>query len=274
MNNTELTHEFIFKLEKVEALALEDFYRSAHPEIAKRCGIKIITDGSLVTSIVSRSDVLSFNRNLGLGLKKSVKREDIVHIITAYRDAGVKRFFVQLNPVITDSDIPDLLRQSGFEHYNNWVKLYRDVRLIIDVRSDLRVEKIDYRQADNFSRIVATCFDWDDDIQPWVASTVGRDGWHHYMGYDGNTPVAVGAFFVHKDSAWVDFAATLKDYQGRGAQAILLQRRVDDIASLGCHHIIVETAQQTSQKSAPSYRNMLRYGFTEAYVRPNYIYRF
>ena len=35
---------------------------------------------------------------------------------------------------------------------------------------------------------------------------------------------------------------------------------------------VVETAEDTPQRNAPSYRNMLSFGFREVYVRPNYIY--
>ena len=36
--------------------------------------------------------------------------------------------------------------------------------------------------------------------------------------------------------------------------------------------MIVETAEQTTEKQAPSYRNMIRYGFRQLFVRPNYIW--
>jgi hypothetical protein len=36
--------------------------------------------------------------------------------------------------------------------------------------------------------------------------------------------------------------------------------------------LVVETAEDTPEKGAPSFRNMLRFGFQVAYVRPNFIY--
>ena len=78
--------------------------------------------------------------------------------------------------------------------------------------------------------------------------------------------------FVSGDRAWLDFAATLPEYRGRGAQAALLARRIVDAAQLGCRWLVVETAEETPQRGAPSFRNMLRFGFRQAYVRPNFIY--
>jgi len=53
----------------------------------------------------------------------------------------------------------------------------------------------------------------------------------------------------------------------------LVERRIRDAAAMGCRRLIVETAEDTPQHSAPSYRNMLRFGFVEAYKRANFIYK-
>jgi GNAT superfamily N-acetyltransferase len=274
MNKENLTNDFVYNLELIEAKAWEDWYLSADRNTARKCGINIASDNTALILMVLFSDVLALNRILGAGINSQVTENDIRKYILIYTVAGSKRFFMQLNPLIDDPKIPDFLLKAGFEHYNNWVKLYRDVSPIENVKSDLRVEKIDQNYANDFARIVTTSFDWDDALRPWISSTVGRDNWYHYIAFDGDTPAATGAFYRYKDSAWVDFAATLEDYRGRGAQTVLMQKRVADIASLGCRHIVVETAQQTPQRSAPSHRNMLRLGFKEAYIRPNYLYKF
>jgi GNAT superfamily N-acetyltransferase len=94
------------------------------------------------------------------------------------------------------------------------------------------------------------------------------------MAYDGGKAVSTGALFVSGEAAWLDFATTLPEYRGRGAQAALLARRIVDAAELGCRYLVVETAEDTPQRGAPSHRNMLRFGFQEAYARPNYIHTF
>jgi GNAT superfamily N-acetyltransferase len=92
------------------------------------------------------------------------------------------------------------------------------------------------------------------------------------MAFDSDLPVATGAMYVDGAYAWIDFAATLAEYRGRGAQTSLLAQRVRDAAKLGCQWLVVETAQELPDKPAPSYRNMVRHGFVEAYVRPNYLW--
>ena len=100
---------------------------------------------------------------------------------------------------------------------------------------------------------------------------VGRSGWRHYMAFDGDTPVATGACFIYRETAWIGFAATRTEYRNRGAQSAILAQRINDARESGCALINVETAEQTPEKEAPSYRNMRRYGFEIAYIRPNYL---
>lgn len=221
--------------------------------------------------MVSSSNVLALNRVQGLGLSKNISEDDIDKIISIYKAAGVNRFFIQLNTLITDSSIPKLLEKAGFTHYNNWIKLYRDVTPLKNVESDLTVQKIDRNMSNEFAKIVCDSFEWGADCIPWIAATVGRNNWYHYMAFDDNKPAATGAFYKHNEYAWIDFAATKEEYRGKGAQAIISKMRIDDIIESEVKTIVVETAQQTEKHSAPSYRNMLRYGFKEAYVRPNYI---
>jgi hypothetical protein len=94
------------------------------------------------------------------------------------------------------------------------------------------------------------------------------------MALDGDRPAAIAAMFVQGGYAWFDMAGTLSEYRGRGAQGALLQRRIRDAARMGCRWIVVETAEETPERSAPSYRNTLRSGFQVAYLRPNYMLAF
>ena len=65
-------------------------------------------------------------------------------------------------------------------------------------------------------------------------------------------------------------AATLEPARGRGCQLALLHRRILDAAEAGCHTLFVETGERVPGRPSPSYRNILRAGFVEAYLRPNW----
>lgn len=69
-------------------------------------------------------------------------------------------------------------------------------------------------------------------------------------------------------------AATLPEFRGRGAQSVLLARRMEAARQLGCRYAVVETAAEQPGKVVQSYRNVQRLGFQLAYLRPNYLYQF
>jgi GNAT superfamily N-acetyltransferase len=259
-------------LEDIEIAAWTDWYRAASPGSTDRCGLEFVESGSAISGLASKADVLALNRIVGLGLDGPVSPADLDEIITRYTDAGVARFFVQVNPAAEDGGLRSLLVDRGFEHYNNWVKLHRGVAPVSDVSTDLTVRLIGADRADAFGRNVAECFGWPEDVGGWVADLVGRQGWRHYMAFDGPKPVATGSLYSRGGYAWIDFATTLPDYRGRGAQSAILAQRITDAATLGCRTVAVETAEETPEKPAPSYRNMVRHGFRQSFLRPNYIY--
>lgn len=266
------TKDLTLNLELSEMAAWSDFYNAGSAQSTSECGLIAADIGGAVATAAARADVLALNRVIGIGLRDHATSEQLDELVKLYAQAGVSRFFVQVSPAAGPSGVDRFLTETGFSHHNNWVKLYRDTSPPPPVTTDLMVRQIGSAHADSFGRIVVECFNWPDAAQRWVAEAVGRPGWRHYLAFDGATPVATGALFKSGDQAWVDFAATLLDYRGRGAQAALMAQRIRDARELGCKMLVVETAEDTPQKGAPSFRNMLRLGFQVAYVRPNFIF--
>jgi GNAT superfamily N-acetyltransferase len=264
--------ELAARLEAIEMAAWEDFYRAAPDETARRFGIQAASVGSGVLGMASTTDVLALNRVVGLGVRAPASERHLDRIVRAYREAGAPRFFVQVCPAAEPSDLPAWLESRGLRHYNNWVKLYRGVEPAVEASTDLRIEQIDGSRAAAFAAVCASCFDWPDFVREWVTALVERPGWHHYMAFDGERPAATGAFYARRADAWLDFASTLPEYRGRGAQSALISRRIEDARALGCRCLVVETAQQRPEREAPSYRNTLSFGFRVAYLRPNYLW--
>ncbi len=261
-------------LELIEVKAWDAMYSAVPAETARQFGIKCFSTPTTCTTVVSTIDVLAFNRVVGLGIEEPITDQRLDEILTIYRQEKVPRLFLQLHPDIVTPETDELLTAKGFYHYNNWEKLYRPIEPIPEAKSDLRIEKIDDEHADAFADILVTAFEWPQDMKAWVAASVGLEGWHHYMAFDKDKPAATAGFFLEGEYAWIDFASTLSEYRGRGAQGALVERRIRDAKDMGCRWLVVETAQQTPEKEAPSYRNMIRYGFKLAYTRPNYIFEF
>lgn len=269
-----VSEELARNLEIVEIKAWTDFYRSAPEQLANDLGIFVESSASTCSTIVSKIDVLAFNRAIGMGLEVPLSNSMITAQRDLFENKGVSRFFIQMCPVAASQRVIDLLLSHRFKHHNNWVKLIRDTSEPASVETDLRVEQIGPDRARDFASILVTSFEWPDIFGDWIESAVGLDNWRFYLAFDGAEPVATGAIYINGEYGWIDFASTLQSHRGRGAQGAILTRRIKDAAAAGCKWLTVETAEQTPEKSAPSYRNMLRFGFEVAYLRANYIYTF
>lgn len=267
-----MSGDLIGQLERIEIEAWSDLFAAASDQTIQECGLRLLTDNFICASIVSKMDVLALNRVIGLGMTVPATENSLMNLRAEYARYRVPRFFVQLCPAAEPALIKSWLLNNGFKHYNNWVKLYRGVEPLTPVKTDLEIERIGKSEADSFAHILTVSFDWPRIQKPWIAQTVGRPGWRHYLAYDKSKPVATGAIYINGQFGWIDFASTLPGYRGRGAQGALVERRIRDAAELGCKWLTVETAEETPIRSAPSFRNMRRYGFEVAYIRPNYIY--
>lgn len=261
-------------LERVEIGAFSGFYGSADDKAMDRCGISLPDIGPYAATIASKVDVLALNRVVGLGLEEPADERTIDRIVEEYRNAGAPRFFLQLHPSALPSSLTNLLEARGFYHYNNWIKLYREIESFPAAKTNLQIAQAGREQGDAFAEIVTSCFGWPEITRSWISDFTGHPDWRFYMAFDNDRPVATGAFYVNGEYAWIDFATTLPEYRGRGAQTAIAERRAKDAAALGCRWLVVETAEETSEHPAPSYRNMIRLGFQVAYIRPNYIYKF
>jgi len=261
-------------MEECERAAWGDFYRAANDDIARNAGIRLEDSDVGLVAIAAKANVLGLNRVLGLGIREPATKEAVVAMIDRFKSAGVPRFFIQLSPVAQPDGFAKTLQYTGFRRYNNWVRLSRTTTDVPTAQTDLAIREIGGADAADFGSIAAECLGWPPEIAPVVAATVGRPGWKHFMAFDGETPAATGALFAAGEVAWLDFAATGEAFRGRGAQKALAVRRIQEAASLGCRTVIVETSQPRPDYVALSYGNMLKLGFHEAYLRPNYIMEF
>jgi len=84
-------------------------------------------------------------------------------------------------------------------------------------------------------------------------------------------PIAGGALYVMGDVAWLGLAGTVASARRRGAQSALIRHRVNSAYALGCRWVVVETAEDTPERPAPSFHNLRRLGFNVAYPRSNYL---
>lgn len=260
--------------EHCEIAAFRSFYEAASAETAADLGIRVETLDEVLALIASRVDVLALNRVLGLGLDQPATPEQLDRAIRLYREAGAPQFFIQPVPGAEPAELEQWLSARGFVHHNNWVRLVRRLDSLPQSPTQWTVKRIEDAHATIFGRIAAEAFGWPPVVARLAADVVGCTDWYHYMVFDGAEPAGTGALFISGDGAWIGMAATRPEYRGRGVQQALIARRLQTAAEIGCKYVVVETAEQKPDKPAPSHLNMIRFGFQEQYLRPNYLLRF
>jgi GNAT superfamily N-acetyltransferase len=171
-------------------------------------------------------------------------------------------FWVSLDPGV---GLDEALLARGFTADYPWQKFEREPNPV-SAESSLRIEEADER----FGTVFAQAYGMPALFAEWLGRLPGRSGWHCIAAYDGDEPVATGALFVAGDLGWLTFGATLPSHRGRGAQSALLAARINLAADLGLALVVTETGVPRDGQAGPSYRNILRAGFRETYVRPNY----
>ncbi|MEA2169983.1 MAG: hypothetical protein QOF76_3283, partial [Solirubrobacteraceae bacterium] len=162
------------------------------------------------------------------------------------------------------------LRAAGYAPGYAWMRFVRAADASASAPTDLRIEAVGPDRAEDWAAPVAAGFNMPPPMVPWLAALAGRPGWTCLAAYDGDVSVAGAAVFVAGEQAYVGFGATLPAARGRGAQSALLARRVAIAADQGARELITETGAREPEKVAASYRNILRAGFAEAEVRPNW----
>jgi hypothetical protein len=137
------------------------------------------------------------------------------------------------------------------------------------VRTGLAVREAGSGEADAFGAVFVASFAVPPELAPWGAALVGREGWRCFLGRDGGEPVAIGAIRLGPALGWLGFGGTLPAARGRGGQGAIFAARIAAGLAAGCRRFTVETGVPLGDEPAPSYHNILRAGFTEAYLRAN-----
>jgi hypothetical protein len=254
-------------VELTEGAAYADLLRAAPPEWG--CVAEETSCGWLL--IAPPLDMLLFNRIVGCGIREPARAPALQELLGRFRARGLRNFGVQLSPAAEPSELAAQLHAEGLAVRDRWTKVHRAPGMPGATHSDVDVEQIGVENAAAFAEVTTIGFGMPAQLRPWIASTVGRPGWRHYLASLGGAPVAAAALFVDGTVAWLGVASTLPRARRHGAQGALFARRIADATAIGCRHIITETSEQLPDRPNPSFRNMLRAGFDVVYHRPNYM---
>jgi GNAT superfamily N-acetyltransferase len=255
--------------EQVELAAWREVWEAAPPDLAARHGIALAEIGGALCTAVGELASTMFNRVVGLGLTAPATDGDLDAIEAFFAGHG-QHFYVSLSPLAMPSDLRGRLERRGFTDGYAWMKFTRGSEPPPPADTALRVEAVDAGGGTDFGEVVAAGYELEPFTADWLAE-LPRTSWRCYVAYDGIEPAGAAALYTHGRAGYLCFAATKPEHRRKGAQSALLAARIREAAEAGCTALFTETGERIPMKPSNSYRNILRFGFSEAYLRPNYL---
>jgi GNAT superfamily N-acetyltransferase len=256
-------------LDRVERRFWRDIWQSTPHEATSEHGIELREFGAVQVTLTRDLPQVPI-LNLVLGAPEA-SEADLDYAIAWAEEHGVSPC-VPVTPGLTGSAKAEAwLRKKGFEQAYAWMKFVRDPHPPrFPAPAEVEVVELSAADEEPFGTIAAIGFGMPAWAADFFAHLPGRDGWRCYVARVEGTAQACAAMLIEDGVAEFGIAATLEEARGRGCQTALLRRRIVDAAAAGCHTLFVETGERVPDRPSGSYRNILKAGFEEAYLRPNW----
>jgi GNAT superfamily N-acetyltransferase len=256
-------------LDRAERRFWRDVWESVPLEVASEHGVELREFGALQVSLVQALPEVAM-LNLVLGATEASEAD--LDYALAWADQHGAAPYIPVTPGLPGSAPAEAwLRERGFERAYGWMKFVRDPHPPrFPAPPDVEVVELTRDRQEPFGAIAAVGFGLPSWVADFFAHLPGREGWRCYVGRVGGASLACAAMLIEDGVAEFGIAATLEEARGRGCQTALLHRRIGDAAAAGCHTLFVETGERVPGRPSASYRNILRAGFEEAYLRPNW----
>jgi GNAT superfamily N-acetyltransferase len=260
------------EIESVERVAWSDAFAAAPPLAASALGLAAREVAGAFLAVAPGIESLLFNRAIGLGVERPATDAGLDAMLAHVAGQGAG-FAVNLSPFAAPDDLPSRLAARGLASPLHHLKWTRDVReLRPATAASLRLERVKPRDGRAFGRVAAEVFAGG--LLPacdWLAATVGRPGWTHYVSYDGEEPAGCGTLFAYGEAAWLGWGATREPFRRRGSMALLLAAAVRDAAAAGCRWVSADSGPDWPDADTAAVRGLRRAGFAVAYERPCWI---
>jgi hypothetical protein len=247
-----------------------DLWKAAPEELRQSHAIEVhdigratcMTSRGIEPAAVSRRAV-----RLGVGHPATEAHLDDV---LAFMSRKKLKYVVPVAPQCQPAALASWLQARGFSRGRAWMKFCCLVDAAPQTTPDLDVRVVGSEMAGEFGKLVAEGFSQRQVVGPWVARLAGRQNWVCTMAFLQGKPIAAGALFMSGAYGWLGLGTTLSLHRRLGAQRALLELRLREAAARGAQLVVTETGQRVAEAASDSYRNILRVGFKEMYLRQNY----
>lgn len=256
--------------ERAEREGYAAIFQAAPADLSAELGIASAEIGGATCIALPAVDTTMLNRAVGLGVDRAATEADLDEIAVFFARLGV-RYAIPLAPGAQPAELEGWLRARGFEPGYAWMKFRRGVEPPPPVETDLRAEEVGPERGRDFGVVVGEAYGLPRSVADWWADAAASPDTRCFVAYDGEEAAAAGLLVVSGDAGWLGAAGTRAEFRRRGGQGAILAARIRAAAELGLEVLVTETGERVPDRPSNSYRNILRMGFEEAYLRPNYV---
>lgn len=204
----------------------------------------------------------NYNRIHLCGREAGMDESSVTRWIELFTGHGVRKFFVWLSPGPGIDTVRGWLGAGGLTPvpYVRYPTLLREAAAPLSYKTDLAIREVTREEIEAAREPLGRA------LWPEYVCSAGREGFVHYMAFDGKRPVAIASLAVFEDMAYLLFASTAEPDRKRGAQQALIAARLACAEKLGCAIQVSETLNILEH----SLRNLQRAGFRAVYEKEVY----
>jgi GNAT superfamily N-acetyltransferase len=226
--------------------------------------------GAACVAVPAMPEVPMVNHTVGAGEDEDADDATLAAIAAFYGRVRA-RYYVAVTPSARPADLRERLAAHGFTRGYDWMKFVRGTDDVPRAETELDVRPVGPGEGDDFADVVVAGYEMPSAVRPAIAAVPRVAGCFAYAAYAGAEAAAAGALFVSGDLGWLGFAATRPEHRRKGGQGAVLAARIARARELGVKTLVTETGVIAEGRPSNSYRNILRTGFEEVYVRENYL---
>lgn len=255
-------------IEQAEGDYFRRFLAGAAAPDRAALGIRTATFGGAMAAAMAHDPAAYWSKSLGLGFDVPLDRAAVDDVLDFFRAAGSASALIAVAPQVVPDDWDAICAERGLTAVSEWAKFAVHVDDVFAGGTDLDVRELTADDTAAWARIIREAFGMTDpDLTPMLRGVFDDPDARAFGAWDGEELVGAGAVHVVGEVASVTTGGTLPSHRNRGVQSALIAARRGAAVEAGCRLLTAETGVSPSN---PSYRNLVRAGFTHHYDRTNW----
>jgi GNAT superfamily N-acetyltransferase len=265
-------HDLERLTDRIELASLADWFGGLPEAVTNTAGVRSTRVGGVLVAVLGCTPSAVYTRALGLDLEEAASLEQVREVLASLERLGGTRAFLHL-PAYARPELAGWFEELGLRCYQrSWMRFCRGDEPAPEVNTELVIRPAEPEDAAEFDLVARTAFEMPAPASGLFGCLVGRPRWHTFVAAEGDQIVGAAGLFVEGEVGHVAFGGVVPSSRRRGGQRALLAARVKRALELGCTVMFTETGEAVPDQPQQSYPNILRAGFRELYLKPNYLW--